>query len=632
MKFALMLTACALLSTGKAPAADFRGSPSTELAPGALVYYQNCVQCHEGNLDRAPSKMALMFKSPEAIYHALTQGVMRGLAAKLSDAQRRSVAEYLSDRQFGAGAAVPAPLRCKSGKKEWFDYAHPVLASGWGMTDVQNTRFVPASTAGLAASDIKKLKLKWTFAFPNATRARAQVAVAGGALFVGSHDGSVFGLDAASGCLHWSLATGTEVRTAMTIAPWHGTQSRPSTAAPALYFGDEAAYAYAVNAVTGKVLWKVRADAQPAAVITGAPTLHRGKLYVPISSLEESLPGDPNYRCCTFRGSVVALDAVTGRKLWQSFMIRAPAVQRGVNSKGVPQWGPSGAPVYNSPTIDEPRQRLYVGTDNNYSSPPDDNSAAIFAIDLKDGRIAWKRQMFANHIYNLSCRGDLVNCPKEFRGDRSRGFSGPPTLRRDSNGKERLFALSKGGVVWALNPDNGQILWQNNIAGTADLHAGLSQGGAHGGFGVATDGLRIFAPLFLNEDQRSADAPGARTVGLHALDAVTGKPLWKAPVSGGCPKEECRGYSTAPTVIPGVVFAAANGYLRALDSASGALLWEFDTAQEFVSLNGETAHGGSIEGSGPVVAGGMVYQSSGYDYAHGTTPGNALLAFSVEGK
>jgi len=571
-------------------------------------------------------------KSPEAIYEAITHGVMRGMAARLSEDQRRSVAEYLTGRKFGGTTLAPPPLRCKKNDGRWFDYTRPLVVSGWGMTNLQNTRFIPDRVARLSVEEIKNLKLKWAFALPNATRARAQVAIAGGGLFVGSHDGTIFAMDADSGCLHWSLAAGTEVRTAMTISPWQGHHPRRADDAPKLYFGDEAAYTYAVNAVTGQVIWKVKADDQSMAVITGAPTLYQDRLYVPISSLEESLPGDPNYRCCSFRGSVVALNAATGRKLWQSFTIPGQATQRGHNAKGIPQFGPSGAPVYNSPTIDERRQRLYVGTDNNYSSPPDDNSAAIFALNLKDGSLAWKHQMVANHVYNLSCRGDRINCPQEFKGDRSRGFSGPPSLIRDASGKEWLVALSKAGIVWGLNPENGATRWQNNIAGTPDLDFGLSQGGGHGGFGVASDGQRVFAPLFSNEDQRSVDDPGVGTLGLHALDAFTGRSLWRVPVAKNCPKGECRGYSTAPTVISGAVLAAANGSLRAFDTASGALLWEFDTARDFTALNGDIAHGGSIEGSGPVIAAGMVYQSGGYDYAHGTTPGNALLAFSVNGK
>jgi len=621
-----------IVSLNAADAADMQSAQSPALTPGALLYYQNCVQCHEGNVDRAPSKIALGFKSPEAIYEAITSGVMRGMAARLSEDQRRSVAKYLSSRKFGEMASTRPPLRCKKNDSRWFDYARAPMASGWGMTNPQNARFIPDKVARLSVEGVKNLKLKWAFALPNATRARAQVAIAGGGLFVGSHDGTIFVLDAESGCLHWSLATGTEVRTAMTISQWQGPQPRKADRAPVLYFGDEAAYAYAVNAVTGQVLWKVKADNQSMAVITGAPTLYQARLYVPISSLEESLPGDPNYRCCTFRGSVVALEAATGQMLWQSFTIPGQATQRGHNARGIPQFGPSGAPVYNSPTIDERRQRLYVGTDNNYSSPSDDNSAAIFAFNLKDGSLAWKHQMVAHHVYNLSCRGDRINCPKEFKGDRSRGFSAPPSLIRDAAGKEWLVVLSKAGIVWGLNPENGATLWKNNIAGTSDLNFGLSQGGAHGGFGVATDGQRIFAPLFSNEDQRSVNDPGVRALGLHALDVFTGQSLWTVPVSKGCPKGECRGYSTAPTVIPGAVFAAANGYLRAFDPASGVLLWEFDTARDFTALNGDSAHGGSIEGSGPVIAAGMVYQSSGYDYAHGTTPGNALLAFSVNGK
>ena len=115
-----------------------------------------------------------------------------------------------------------------------------------------------------------------------------------------------------------------------------------------VYFGDTAANVYAVNATTGGSQWVRSVESHPLARITGSPTLHDGRLYVPTSSYEESQGADPQYACCTFRGSVSALDAATGAVIWKTYMLPDEPKQRGKSTAGVPLWGPSGAAIWRS--------------------------------------------------------------------------------------------------------------------------------------------------------------------------------------------------------------------------------------------------------------------------------------------
>ena len=168
----------------------------------------------------------------------------------------------------------------------------------------------------------------------------------------------------------------------------HGDCRRPCGGATGVlvYFGDTAANAYALNAETGRVVWTRKVDDHPLARITGSPTLHAGRLYVPVSSYEESQGADPRYECCTFRGSVSALDAATGRVIWKTLMITDPLQRRGTSTAGVALWGPSGSAIWSAPTIDEGRQRLYVATGNAYSAPAHKSSDAVVALDLDTRR------------------------------------------------------------------------------------------------------------------------------------------------------------------------------------------------------------------------------------------------------
>lgn len=594
-------------------------------APGAALFGQYCAGCHDGGNERAPNTSILKMMSPGVIYRVIATGSMSAVARHLSKDQRYQIVEFLTHAQPEDSASVRPALKCKN-NPAWFDYAKHPAASGWGLTGPENTRFIPGEAAGLTPEQVKRLKPKWVFAFPNTLTPHSQPAIAGGAVFVGDEYGVVYALDAKTGCLRWRFDADASVRTAVTVRQWVGDNSRSSGQAPAIYFGDQRAQTYAVNAVTGALLWKTKVDDDPLAVHTGTATLLQrpdgNYLYVPVSApLLDMLAGNTKFPCCQFRGSVSALNADTGKVLWKSYVIPTVPTERGKNSKGVMQYGPSGAGVWDSPTIDVKRGLLYVGTGEN-SSDPYENGGAVVAMHLRDGAIAWVTSIYSQEGYNDSCRQtDRTNCPKIFKGRFGLDVSASPMLLSDRNGKSIIVAANKPGDVIGIDPDNGNVLWRRRIV-RGDFNQGVL-------FGMASEGSRVFAPtLNAQGDPRKGSYWGIDELGIYAMDGFTGEPLWMSPLTTHCRSQQrCLGYAAPLTAIPGVIFAGAlDGIFRAFDSNSGEMLWEFDTAQKFTALNGEVAQGGSMNGTGPVVVDGMVYVNSGY------LDGNAFIAFSVDGR
>ncbi|MBI4477506.1 MAG: PQQ-binding-like beta-propeller repeat protein, partial [Acidobacteria bacterium] len=377
-----------------------------------------------------------------------------------------------------------------------------------------------------------------------------------------------------------------------------------------------AATIHAVDAATGTAIWSKRLDPHRAARITGAPVLHEGHLYASVSSWEEGSGGRAGYECCTFRGSVASLDAATGAIIWQTYTMNKPEPQRKTPT-GTQLWGPSGGAIWMAPTVDVKRGLLFVGTGNGYSTPPVPTTDAILALDLKSGRIQWSKQLTPGDVFVIGCRDKNPNCPEEVGPDFDFGSS--PILRSLPGGKGILVVGQKSGVAYGLDPDrNGEILWQ--------FRAG--QGGALGGieWGMAADEENVYVPV------SDVLLPATAVRGLFAVRYATGEKVWHAPH----PAMNCTGgpgcvgaQSAAITAIPGAVFAGSiDGHLRAYSTRDGAVLWAFNTAQPFETVNGVKATGGSIDAAGPVVAGGMVFTNSGYGAWRGK-PGNVLLAFEV---
>jgi polyvinyl alcohol dehydrogenase (cytochrome) len=556
--------------------------------------------------------------SPENVLFALKAGSMVQQGSGMSEAEMRAVSEFASGKKLGE-SPFPKEAFCSDAAALPDRALAESRWNGWGV-DATNRRFQPAAMAQLTAANVPRLKLKWAFAFPGDARAFAQPTVVGGHLFVGSASRRVYSLNAATGCIYWTTETDAPVRSAITIAR----RGRQWTA----YFGDQRANAYALDAVTGKVLWKVRVDEHPLAMITGGPTFYEERLYVPTSSGEEVGGSDPRYSCCTFRGSITALDAATGKTIWKSYTIPDAPQPTHKNSQGVQLNGPSGAGIWSAPTIDAKKRVLYVNTGDNYSDPPARTSDAFLAMDLATGKVLWSRQMTEGDAFVVACGGrGGPNCPEANGPDFDFGSS--PMLVDLPNGKRALVAGQKSGVVHAVDPDQqGEVLWQTRIG------KGSALGGVQ--WGSAVDGANVYAAV--SDVAARPAAPGSSDAdpkvgpGLYALKLATGERVWAAP-HPPCGQPGCRpAQSAAVTAIPGAVFSGSmDGHLRAYSTADGKIIWDVDTVREYQTVDGVPGKGGSIDGPGPVVVGGTLFVNSGYAL-FGATGGNVLLAFTVDGK
>jgi polyvinyl alcohol dehydrogenase (cytochrome) len=551
---------------------------------------------------RAPEPEALREMSHSAIRSALETGRMKWEARTLSKTEKTAIADYLGKSDVAISAKLTGVC-----PRDLDPPAHPPIWAGWGV-DLRNTRFQPA--AGLGPEQIKTLKLKWAFGFPGAAATYSQPTSFAGMVFVGSEDGTVYALDAATGCSWWTFRASATVKTAISVG------NNGHTA----FFGDTNGYVYGVSVSDGSLVWRVHPDSHSAARITGSPLLLGTTLYVPISSGEEGAAADPHYPCCTFRGSLVALDTTSGKQIWRSFAIDETAKPTRQGPQGVQYSGPSGAAIWSPPTADLKRHVIYVATGNNYSAPTTNTSDAVIAVDMRSGKKLWHRQLMPQDVWNSGCVAEQKdNCPESHGEDFD--FGAPPILKTLSDGRDVLLLAQKSGVVYALDPDRrGKLLWQNRIG-----HGGLLGGIQWGG---AADGHNAYFTL-----SDYSDTDPLLGGGLFALDLRTGKKVWyAAPQKPACVKEYgCSAAQMAPpTVIAGIVFAGSlDGHLRAYDARNGAVVWDFDTDQEFATTNGLKAHGGSLNGAGPAVVSGMVYVNSGYTNA---MAGNVLLAFSAESR
>tara|TARA_B100001540_G_scaffold293283_1_gene292259 strand:- start:656 stop:2593 length:1938 start_codon:yes stop_codon:yes gene_type:complete len=599
---------------------------------GRPLYLEHCAGCHNGKVARAPKISQLKIMSPSTLLRVMESGAMKQQAQGLTRQQRVAVAEYLSGSRYVEEALIDEAQYCR--QDNWFDHQEPTV-QGWGF-GADNRRHVDDGAAGLDRADIRKLKLKWAFEFPATVRARSQAAYAGGAVFVGSQDGTVYALDAASGCVHWTFTAQSEVRSAMALGRLPAGAAGPGDATPYLFFGDFLANVYAVNAMDGSLLWQAKVDDHGDATLTGSVAYFadgaQARVFVPVSSLESVTAALPDYQCCTFRGSVVALDAATGRQIWKTYTVAQEPRPTYVSSAGVQQFGPSGAAVWNAPTIDAKRRRIYFGTGQNYSSPAESGSDAIFALDMDSGEVSWQRQFVQGDAFNLACPYDGPNCPKEDGPDLDFGAS-PVLVALDAD-TDMLVVGHKSGNVYGLDPDKGGALaWQARVG------RGSSTGGVH--FGMAANSDSVFVPIYdpdfsllpayMGEVMR-ARFPGKAQRGLHAVNAATGEVRWSSDVAEACATEtDCWGYSAAATATDQAVFACNRGGLCvARDTRNGELLWRFDTARRFETTSGRRASGGSIGGPGPLVARGRVFVSSGY-YALDQSPaGNLLLMFEAQ--
>ena len=580
---------------------------------GQPVFQQNCSACHTpqgltigGRV--APALSTLQEYPPERIYDALITGKMQIQAAGLNDQQKRQVSEWLAARPLGsadAGGMDHMTNHCRANPA--FDPKSGSSWNGWS-ADLGNSRFQPADKAGLKAADVPRLKLKWAFGLPQGADSFSQPTAVGGRLFFGSDNGFVYSVDARTGCIYWSFHGQGAIRSAPTVAAIKG---HPGVGY-AVYVGDMQNHAYAIDAQTGAPIWTNRVDIQPRSHMTASPAYFDGRLFIPISSGETLMGGNPNYECCATRGVVVAVDADTGKILWRTESIAEKAAPRGKNQIGTQLWGPGGASIWNTPTIDPKRRLLYVGTGNAYTAPAAPTSDSILALDMSTGRVVWRHQEFQGDAYISGCRAvneSGGNCPEKLGPDWDFGGASA-VLHSLPGGKDILVAAGKGGVAVGLDPDKeGAVLWRTTLyTGDAPGAGGLVV------FGAAVDATTAYYPM---------NQPGG---GLTAVNIADGRIVWSA----GPLTKERRGQSAAASAIPGVVFTGAwDGVLRAL-STDGKVIWEYNTGQAFNTVNGVPAKGGSLGQPGATIVDGMVFVGSGYIGTMNGTPGNVILAFAPE--
>ncbi|HXX18540.1 MAG TPA: PQQ-binding-like beta-propeller repeat protein [Candidatus Acidoferrum sp.] len=517
-----------------------------------------------------------------------------------------------SPQTENAPPATPVPMARTCTETLKFFGSKPSDWTSWGRNP-ENWRYQPNAGVDLSSPDVPRLKLKWAFGIPNVRSVRSQPAIYEDSVFVAALDGTIYSLDLGSGCTEWATK-GKSARSGLVIGR--------AGSADAVFYGDASGGVYALSAETGKLLWHTQADPHPAATITGTPGYFDGRLYVPVSSGEEQLRRRPDYECCTFRGSVVAMDAVTGKILWQTYMAPETPSPHGKTPEGKTIIGPSGMAIWSSPTIDVAKHRIYVGTGDNYSEPDTPTSDAVVALDLKTGKLLWSVQFDKDDVYKIDC-GDppREGCAPPTNPEFDLGAS--PILVPLAHGKRVLLLGQKSGLVYAVDPDaKGKLLW----------HARAGVGGLLGGvqWGPATDGKIFYVAVSDLAFQGRGPDP-TKGGGISAYQVADGKLLWHTPPPGCGDRRPCSpAQSQAISAIPGVVFSGSiDGHLRAYAASDGKIIWDFDTAREFDPVNGVPVKGGSLDVGGPVIASGIIAVVSGYP-GFGAMPGNALLVFSAQ--
>lgn len=606
---------------------------TTQGANGETVFATRCKSCHEPAVERAPTRDELAFRTPADVVTALTIGVMAPMAKGLSRPEIEAVALFVAPGQLGTAGAdqmCSSNDPIKAGASDW-----PALGP-----DENSSRFQP--TPGIRSAEVPRLKLKWAFSMQGG----GQPIVIGDWLFITNRGGKFYALDAKTGCVHWAVEDASSRTTPMVI------RSAISPSGWATFVGVGKRVVRAYDAQTGKEIWHSESlESHMASNITGTPVISGDQIFVPLSSGEEVVAMQPNYSCCTFRGSLAALDLKTGQKQWQTYMITEPLGPTRKNANDVQMQGPAGAPVWASPTVDAKRGLVYVVTGDSYTDAATEGDDAIVAVDMKTGRVRWRNQVTTKDNFIVGCSGPkkVANCPAPTGPDFDFGATPVRVVR---GAREILIAAQKSGIVYGIDPMNGHTLWKTQVG------AGSPLGGVE--WGIGADRKYLFVPVsdigeIFDEIGVAAGAPASQQYkspgkpGLSALDPFTGKVVWFTPApiapchyAGDRSKDYAKGacvraQSAAPAVMPGIVFSGTlDGWFRAYDTSNGKIVWDFSTtAQTYSTVNGNPAQpGGGIDGMGPTIAGGMVYTMSGFNGAArtGSNGINVLLAFSVDGK
>jgi len=615
-----MLIIFSLPVTAAESASPSQGSTTSAVTSmqdlAAKAFASHCVQCHSLFGTEGFSRL-----TPSEFYSVLRHGQMQEPATGLDDGTLHALAETYGNSQAEA-------KRPPNGGAVFCTAKRPSIAQSdaWPgfSADATNTRFVDRP---FAKAELQSARLKWAFVIPDAAEefwigAANPVAVAHGRIYFANINGWIYALDAQQGCAYWTFRADAPIRSGAAVD------------SGIVAFGDVRGNVYGLDEETGQLRWRHLADQQSFSRITGNVIAQNGRVFVPVSSLQETLPAVPDRSCCTSNGSASAYDMRTGELLWQTHMIDRPLQYLGKAPGGANRFGPSGVGLLALPTVDVARQLVYVTTGNQTTGPFVPESDAVVALSLTTGGKQWvttlaPKELGGQDIFNYGCMPSIdatrQRCPPENHGPGEHGdrdFAAPAILVRQANGRELLIAGSKDGMVYALDPDaKGKLLWQLRVG----------QGGDIGGImsGMAADRTVVYAPVtdfnFLNQKTDGA---------LNAVDLATGKLIWRTPVPrDGCKnkEQEClNGMWTPPVVIGDVVIdGSMDGILRGYDKKTGRQFWSFDAIREFTGVNGFRGRGGAFGMGGVVIVGKMMYISSGAGFGTVAMKGNVLLAFEL---
>lgn len=621
-----------VLSLSFAGAASAQDDTARQLPhPGQAVYRTNCAACHDNpDQTRSPARSTLAAMSYQVLSFALTKGKMQAQAAALTETDRGDLINYLTGRSTASLDAWSKAMMCDASGTVDLKARPSVSTFGF---DARNTRALSARQTGLTTAGLSRLDLAWAIAFPSVTMIRAQPAVVGNTVFLPVAEASAMYAfdvsDRARPCLKWVYNTpgGAPLRS----SPGYGVIADGRAV---LAFSGLDSTVHVVEAATGKPVWTKNVASYSYSLTTGTPTVLKDRIIVPVSQFEIMQAASNAVTCCNNHGLVLSLDPATGAQQWRYDTMEdaKPIRDRG---DGKMLYGPSGAPIWNSPVVDEKRGLIYFGTGEANSPPAHRNTNALIAIRLSDGEEVWSHQATADDIYNAGCGlnpapGQLncVRAPETVYRDVDFGAS--LILGRLAGGKDLVFAGQKSGTVWALDPDTGKVIWRR------DIGTGAANGGIH--WGIAFKDDTLYVPVA----QIGRPLPGGDPIdpnlkpGMYAVDARTGVIKWQYSATPDCANgrdkktarcERNYGFSGAPTVIDGaVVQGSLDGRLFVLDLKTGRELWKFDTLRDYTTLNGVPGKGGSIDGASIVGVNGLLLSGSGYGM-FGQAPGNLLLAF-----
>lgn len=621
MKLRNSLTAAAaLMGLALAASPAFAQQPAAPADhPGRGVYNKACATCHDNpGATRAATLASMQTQTPARLREVLTTGVMAPMAAALTPQEVTDVIAFLSYGQATGSGQWYDAIACSADKRA-VNTSAPIVSNGFGMDGRQN-RMLTAKQAGLKKGDMKNLDVAWAIGFPGQGGGTG-ASVMGDTVFA-TGGGRLLALDAASGCVKWSYAANSR------NTPSIGQIGAKKVVA--LSLGRDI---HVVDAASGELVWKASGQPQngTGGSIRGGVIFAKDKVIVPLSASGVASGMNPRAECCTGHGSVVALNAADGKPAWEYHTMPEPTYNGQVNSVGVKQRGPSGAPIWSVPVFDEKRGRILVTSGENTSHPGTDTSDAVIALDVNTGKVAWQFQAMAADVWNMACDvgtgNNGPNCPVLFGGDgRDYDFGAGAVIAKGKGGKDVVLAGQKSGHIWALDADTGKVLWSQRIG------EGTALGGVH--WGITADTNSVFVPI--NDPIIGPDAKWPSKAGIYAFDIKSGKSKWSYAAKPDCTGERAKlvaacelkyGFSAAPLVIDGaVVGGTLGGELFVLDGKNGKVLKKFDTIGPKTVLNtGVAAKGGSIDAHGVSAGAGMIFVNSGYG-SFGQTPGNVLIA------